>query len=73
MPLPVIDKPYKRIGMDLVGPLPRSKAGYRYILTVMDYCTRYPEAIPLKKTESDNRRGVDDPVRPSRHSGRDPY
>ncbi len=52
MPLPVIATPFERIAMDIVGPLPRTKAGHRFILTVMDYASRYPEAIPLKKTDS---------------------
>ena len=25
------------------------EAGYQYILTIVDYVTRYPEAVPLKK------------------------
>ena len=37
--------------MDLVGPLPRSKNGNRFILIICDYATRYPEAIPLPSTE----------------------
>ena len=47
VPLPVIKEPFERIAMDIVGPLPRSKRGNRYILVVCDYATRYPEAIPL--------------------------
>ena len=38
--------------MDLVGPLPRTKAGNRHILVLMDYSTRWPEAIPLRNTDS---------------------
>ena len=34
------------------GPLPRSKAGHKYILTICDYSSRYPEAIPFKSTDS---------------------
>ena len=34
--------------MDIVGPLPRSWAGHKYILVVCNYTTRYPEAIPMK-------------------------
>ncbi|MGL5226167.1 MAG: hypothetical protein ACRC8Q_12735, partial [Aeromonas sp.] len=30
--------------MDLVGPLPKSSRGHEYILVIMDYATRYPEA-----------------------------
>ena len=35
---------------DIVGPLPVCKdSGNRYILTVLDLCTHYPEAIDLKQ------------------------
>ena len=40
------------MGIDLVGSLPRTKAGHRYVLTMVDYGTQYPEAIPLRKTDS---------------------
>ncbi|XP_075785301.1 uncharacterized protein LOC142829504 [Pelodiscus sinensis] len=50
IPLPVVGTPFERVAMDLVGPLPKSKAGFRYILVVMDYATRFPEAIPLRNT-----------------------
>ena len=39
MPLPVIAEPFDRIAMDIVGPLPRSRAGHRYVLVVCDYAT----------------------------------
>ena len=48
IPLPIIDVPFQRLGMDIVGPLPKSSRGHRYILVLMDYATRYPEAIPLR-------------------------
>ncbi len=47
-PLPVISAPFRRIAMDIVGPLEKSSAGHRYILVVSDYATRYPEAFPLR-------------------------
>ncbi len=50
--MPLVQKPFQRIAMDLVGPLPRSKSGNRFILTICDYATRYPEAIPLPSTEA---------------------
>ena len=52
IPLPLIEKPFQRIAMDIVGPLPRSNNGNRYILTICDYATRYPEAIPIPNTEA---------------------
>ncbi len=34
--------------MDLIGPLERSARGYRFALVLVDYATRYPEAVPLR-------------------------
>ena len=45
--------PYQ-IAMDIVGPLPRSRAGNKYILVVCDYATRYPEAIPLRSIDAEH-------------------
>ena len=50
--LPIIDVPFTRIAMDIVGPLDKSRAGHRYILVVCDYATRYPEAFPLRNIKS---------------------
>ena len=48
--MPLIDTPFKRVAVDIIGPIaPPSEAGHRYILTLVDYTTRYPEAVPLKK------------------------
>lgn len=52
VPLPIIEVPFDRIAMDLVGPLVKSSRGFQYILVVLDYATRYPEAIPLRNTSS---------------------
>ena len=43
--LPIIDIPFTRIAMDVVGPLDKSRAGHRYILVICDYATRYTEAL----------------------------
>ncbi len=34
--------------MDLIGPLERSARGHRFALVLVDYATRYPEAVPLR-------------------------
>ncbi|XP_061837515.1 uncharacterized protein [Nerophis lumbriciformis] len=33
VPLPIISTPFSRLAMDIVGPLPKSARGHRYILT----------------------------------------
>ena len=53
VPLPVIGEPFAWIAMDIVGPLPRSRAGHKYILVVCDYATRYPEAVPMKTIDAE--------------------
>ena len=46
--LPLIDTPFKHVAVDIVGPIePRSEKRNRYILTMIDYATRYPEAVAL--------------------------
>ncbi|XP_041440518.1 uncharacterized protein LOC121400717 [Xenopus laevis] len=50
VPLPIIETPFERIAMDLVGPLVKSARGHQHILVIMDYATRYPEAVPLRNT-----------------------
>lgn len=40
-------KPFELVSLDIVGPLPVTTSGHRYLLTFMDYLTRYCEAIPI--------------------------
>ena len=47
-PLPLMQVPFERIGMDIIGPFHRSARGYRFVLVLVDYATRYPEAVPLR-------------------------
>lgn len=47
-PIPVVDNPFDHLIIDYVGPLPRSKFGSEYLLTVMCQITRYPAAYPLR-------------------------
>ena len=48
VPLPIIGVPFKRVAMDLMGPLMKTAREHQYILVIVDYATRYPEAIPLR-------------------------
>src|SRR6266508_2887197 len=38
---------FERWGIDIVGPLPQTEDGYRYIVVAIDYFSRWPEARPL--------------------------
>ena len=52
--MPLIDTSFKRVAIDLVGPIrPPSEEGHRYILTLVDFATRYPEAVPLKTIDTE--------------------
>ena len=51
---PIIDMPSKRVAVDLVRPIMlRSRSGNKYILTMVDYATRYPEALALLSIETE--------------------
>ena len=41
-------KAWHQLGMDLVGPLHTTPRGHKYIMTVIDYYTKWAEAEPLK-------------------------
>nr|XP_045583507.1 uncharacterized protein LOC123746224 [Procambarus clarkii] len=52
-PLPIIDQPFKLVSIDLVGPIiPSATDGSKYIQTMVDHATRYPEAAALKNIET---------------------
>ena len=46
-PIPTVSQPFEHLIIDNVGPLPCSKTGCEYLLTVMCQTTRYP-AFPLR-------------------------
>ena len=53
-PLPCVSEPFEKVAFDLVGPLPRTCSGNRYLLTMMCLYTKYPEAIPLKRVDNES-------------------
>ena len=65
--MPIIEEPFTRIAMDIVGPRERSKSGNKYIVVICDYATRYPEAIPLRSKEA--KKTADELIKLFRESG----
>ena len=51
--IPVVGEPFSLLAMDIVGPLERTKKGNQYILVLVDYATRYPEAVPLRSIDAE--------------------
>ena len=52
--MPRIDEPFRRVTTDFIGPLkPVTYNKNRYILTLVDYVTRYPEAVPLASIDTE--------------------
>jgi hypothetical protein len=48
----IIGAPMERMALDLVGPLPESTQGNRYILVIGDYFTKWVEAFALPNQEA---------------------
>ena len=52
--MPIITVPFQRVAVDIIGPLfPTSKRGKKYILTMVDVATRYPQAAALSIIDSE--------------------
>ena len=43
----------ERVGVDVMGPVPVSEGGNRWVLTAMDYFTKWSEAYALPKQEAE--------------------
>ena len=50
--MPIISTPFTRVSIDLIGPSSVSGRGHRWVLTLVDWATRYPEAIALNGIET---------------------
>ena len=51
-PIPAFNEPFSRVLVDCVGPLPKTRSGNQYLLTIMCVSTRFPEAIPLRNIKA---------------------
>ena len=50
IPVPIVDEPFNRIAIDVVGPLLQSESGNQFIVVCSDYLTRWPEAFAVPDT-----------------------
>jgi len=44
--------PFQRVQMDVLGPLPKTDLGNRFILVIVDCFTKWVEAFPVKNTRA---------------------
>lgn len=54
----VVGAPFERVAIDVLGPLPRSDLGNRYILAFMDYFTKWPECFAIPDQTAETVAGV---------------
>ncbi|GAA48974.1 pro-Pol polyprotein, partial [Clonorchis sinensis] len=50
-PIPV-QGPNHRVGVDVIGPLPETRKGNRFIVVMVDYLTKWCEAVPVKQQDA---------------------
>ena len=48
-----VQHPFERLGIDFIGPFPKSLSGNKYVIIAVDYCTKWviAKAIPNSKTK----------------------
>ena len=44
--MPIPNFPFELVGIDTCGPYPETIIGKKYVITVVDHLTGWPEAIP---------------------------
>lgn len=45
---PDIAEPWQMVSLDFIGPLPRSNKGFKYLLVITDYFSKYVLLVPLR-------------------------
>ena len=49
---PIVTQPFSDMAIDIVGPFPTARGGYRFMLTCIDSASRWPEELPIRTTTS---------------------
>ncbi len=47
-----IEKPWERLSVDLIGPMPKTKKGNEYALVVIDTASNWVECFPLRSNQA---------------------
>ena len=50
----MVTKPFEKVVIEIIGPLSETHKNNNHILTFVDFSTRWPEAMPLKMTKTEN-------------------
>jgi len=53
-PIAIPERRYTHVHVDLVGPLPTSVEGFKYLFTMVDRSSRWLEAAPLKSMAAED-------------------
>ena len=48
------NRPFEKISWDIMGPLPMSSKGNRYILVITDLFSKWVEAFPMRSTDTES-------------------
>lgn len=49
----MVSRPWEMLGVDIMGPFPRSSAGNNYLLVFVDYYSRWVELFPLRRATAE--------------------
>lgn len=52
VPINNATKPFDMVGVDILGPLPETYSGNKYLLVFTDYLTKWPEAFPISRIDA---------------------
>lgn len=49
---PTIERPWQMVSLDFMGPFPRSKEGYTYLIVLCDYFSKYVLTCPVRSAKA---------------------
>src|SRR5689334_16557174 len=52
-PITGVSRPFEKVACDIVGPLPKSSTGNKFLFTFTNYLTRWPEVFALEETSTE--------------------